>query len=261
MIVLWRIVGDFASGKDSSSANPNVVQMTRIRQLYELQLVDTQLVRLEAALAALDDGAARRAQVEQARTVEETARSDLQTRQSRLRDLELELQSTVGKAAKVEQDLYSGRISNPKELRAMQEDVEALGRQRQRIEDEMLALMEEVERQLEQFRGLETDRQARERALDEALEDYTTRHRALTAELEAARRRREALAVEADPDFLRRYERLRGRKGGVAVATVNGAVCSACHMTVPEALLNAAREHDEIRTCEDCGRILYVPKE
>lgn len=85
MIVLWRIVGDFASGKDSSSANPNVVQMTRIRQLYELQLVDTQLVRLEAALAALDDGAARRAQVEQAHTVEETARSDLQARQSRLR--------------------------------------------------------------------------------------------------------------------------------------------------------------------------------
>jgi len=47
----------------------------------------------------------------------------------------------------------------------------------------------------------------------------------------------------------------------VAVTAVNGSVCNACHMTVPEAVLNAARERDEIRTCEDCGRILYVPVE
>jgi len=235
--------------------------MTRVRKLYELQLVDTQIARLEAALAALDDGTAMRAQVEQARTAEETARAELQARQSRLRDLELELQSTVGKANKVEQDLYSGRISNPKELRAMQEDVEAVGRQRQRIEDEMLGLMEEVERQLEQIRALEAARQARERELDEHLEEYTTRQRALTAELEAARRQRDALAAEVDPDFLRRYERLRSRKDGLAVTAVNGSVCNACHMTVPEAVLNAARERDEIRTCEDCGRILYVPVE
>src|SRR2546427_2345555 len=107
-------------GKDSSSANPNVLQMTRVRKLYELQLVDSQIARLEAAHAALDGGTAMSAQVEQGRTAEETARAELQARQSRLRDLELELQSTVGKANKVEQDLYSGRISNPKELRAMQ---------------------------------------------------------------------------------------------------------------------------------------------
>src|SRR5256884_6882976 len=141
--------------------------MTRIRKLYELQLVDTQIARLEAALAALDDGTAMRAQVEQARSAEETARAELQARQSRLRDLELELQSTVGKATKVEQDLYSGRISNPKELRAMQEDVEALGRQRQRIEDEMFTLVEGEERPLEQNRRLDAERHASDREPDE----------------------------------------------------------------------------------------------
>src|SRR2546422_10089867 len=200
-------------GKDPSSANPNVLQMTRIRKLYELQLVDTQIARLEVALGALDDGTAMRAQVEQARSAEETARAELQARQSRLRDLELELQSTVGKATRVEQDLYSGRISNPKELRAMQEDVEALGRQRQRIEDEMLGLMEEVERQLEQIRALEAARQARERELDEHLEEYTTRQRALTAELEAGRQQRGGPAGGGGPGFPRRKDRPRRPEG------------------------------------------------
>lgn len=251
----WNLPG----GKDSSSNNPNVLQVTRIQQLYELQLTDTRIARLEASLAALDDGSALRAQVEQARSTEEAARAEVQARQARLRDLELELQSTVEKAGKVEQDLYSGRIANPKELRAMQEDLEALGRQRRRIEDEMLTLMEEVEGLAEHVRALEAERQAKERALDEHLEEYATHHRALTVELEAAGRQREAMAAETDPDLLRRYERLRSRKDGVAVTAVNGSICEACHMAVPEALLTKAAGSENVHTCEDCGRILYVP--
>src|SRR5438445_13612304 len=117
--------------------------MTRIRTLYELQLIDTQIARLEAALAALDDGTTLRGRVQQAHAVEETARSDLQAGQARLRDRGLELQSTVGKASRVGGDLYSGRISNPKELRAMQEGVEAVGRQRHGIGEGMLTWIEE----------------------------------------------------------------------------------------------------------------------
>jgi predicted nucleic acid-binding Zn-ribbon protein len=248
-------------GKDSSSQNPNEVQVTRIRQLYELQLVDTRLTRLQGALTTLDDGSALRAQVDQAHAAAEVAQAELRDRQSRLRDLELELQSTAGKAAKVEHDLYSGRISNPKELRAMQEDLEALGRQRRRIEDEMLSLMEEIERRLEQVRTLEAEREARDRELGEHMEEYATRRRVLTAELEATEKQREAQAAAMDSDLLRRYERLRDRKDGVAVTEVTRSVCGACHMTVPEALRTAAQNSDTVHTCEECGRILYVPSE
>lgn len=236
-----------------------MVPVTRIARLYELQQVDSRLVRLETSLATLDDGSSLRAQLAQARSTEEASREEVSSRQTRLRDLELQLQTTATKAKKVEQDLYSGRISNPKELRAMQEDVEGLGRQRQRVEDEMLTLMEEVDRLAEDVRTREAERQTKERALDEHLEDYTGRQRALTTELEAARRQREAIVAEVDPDLLRRYDRLRDRKGGVAVTSVNGSICNACHMNVPEALLSAAEGSEDVHTCEDCGRILYVP--
>jgi uncharacterized protein len=235
------------------------LQVTRIGRLYELQQVDSRLVRLESSLATLDDGSSLRTQLTQARSGEEAFRVEVNSRQTRLRDLELELQSTVAKATKVEQDLYSGRISNPKELRAMQEDVESLTRQRQRLEDEMLTLMEEVEHLGDQVRTLEAERQGKERALDEHLEDYASRQRALTADLEGTRRQREVLVAEVDSELLRRYDRLRDRKSGVAVTLVSGSICGACHMTVPEALLNAAEGSDDVHTCEDCGRILYVP--
>jgi uncharacterized protein len=233
--------------------------VTRIGRLYELQQVDSRIVRLESSLATLDDGSSLRTQLAQAQSAEEASRAEVTSRQTRLRDLELELQTTVGKATKVEQDLYSGRVSNPKELRAMQEDVESLTRQRQRLEDEMLTLMEDIDHLGDQVRTLEAERQGKERAVDEHLEDYTSRQRALTADLEATRRQREALVAEVDPDLLRRYDRLRERKGGVAVTLVNGSICGACHMTIPEALLGVSEGSDDVHTCEDCGRILYVP--
>lgn len=232
--------------------------MPPIAPLYELQQLDTRLVRQEAALVALDDGTGLRAQVAEAATAEEAARADLHAKQARLRDLELELQSTVGKSTKVEQDLYSGRVSNPKELQAMQEDVQALGRQRQRIEDEMLSLMEEVEALLAHLRDLEVQRQTRERALDEHLEDYRARGASLSAEIATLRQQREARAAEIEQALLARYERLRGRKQGVAVAAVVRGTCEACHVAVPEALVSAVRDGGALRTCEECGRILYV---
>ncbi len=112
--------------------------VTPVRQLYELQGIDSRLAQLERTLAGLDDSVRLRTLAEQARAEEEAAAGDLKAKQARLRVLELELQTAVDKARKVEQDLYGGRVSNPKELTAMQDDVAALGRQRRRIEDEML---------------------------------------------------------------------------------------------------------------------------
>lgn len=232
--------------------------MTPIRRLYDLQLLDTRLARLEAALAGLDEGSALRAQVEQTRTDEEAMRADLHARQARLLALELELQSTVEKATKMERDLYSGRISNPKELAAMQQDIQALGRQRQRTEEEMLTLMEQIETLSQQLQTLEAGRQARERDLDEHLEEYRTQTRTLTAEIESLRKQREAAAAETDAELMRRYERLRGRKEGVAVAAVVKGICEGCHVAVPEAKQNEILEGDRLVTCEGCGRILYA---
>ena len=67
-------------------------------------------------------------------------------RRGRLRDLDLEVQSLQQKRAKVEADLYGGRIRNPKELESINDEGAALDRTRSSREDDMLALLDEVER-------------------------------------------------------------------------------------------------------------------
>lgn len=238
--------------------HPNSMPMTPAQQLYELQQLDSRLAQLEKTLAGLDDGARLRALAEQARAEEEALAADLKAKQARLLALELELQTTVDKARKVEADMYSGRIGNPKELSAMQDDVQALGRRRRRIEDEMLALMEETE-QLAKDAGIrEAQRLARERELDDHFVQYHAHSRALNDDTTTTRAQRDARALEIDSDLLRRYERLRQRKEGLAVAAVVHGICEGCHVAIPEGRVAEVLEGERIYTCEECGRILYV---
>ncbi|HEV8353303.1 MAG TPA: C4-type zinc ribbon domain-containing protein [bacterium] len=232
--------------------------MIPAERLYRLQQADSRLQRLESDLAGLDDGSAAQVQADQARAEEQQARADLHAKQSNLRDLELELQSTVGKAHKVEADLYGGRVSNPKELTALQDDLRSLGRQRERLEDEALGLMEEIETLLKGIHQLEERREAADAALATHLQDLRRRNDTLVVDIETLRAQREHLAREVDEDLLRRYERLRERKGGVAVSAVVGGVCDACHYAIPEGRVDKVLEGPDLYACDQCGRILYV---
>jgi len=232
--------------------------MTRARQLYELQRLDSRLMQLERTLASLDDGSRLRALAEEARAAADAAAAELKAKQARLRALELEVQTVGDRSRKLERDLYSGRVTNPKELTGMQEDLQALGRQRRRIEDEMLALMEETEQGAKDVARLEAQRQARERELEDHLARYQAHTRTLHDQIAAVRSEREARAAAVDPDLLRRYERLRERKEGLAVAAVLQGVCEGCHVAIPEGRVAEVLDGERLFTCEECGRILYV---
>lgn len=227
-------------------------------QLYHLQTLDSKVAALEVELASLDDGSALSAQLGAAQNAEEAAGVDLHDKQSRLRILELELQSTVGKKKKLEADLYSGRVGNPKELQAMDADIQMLNRQSGRTEEDVLNLMEEIEKLLVDIRGLEKDRQARQTAFAAHLETYRQRKDELTRELETTRAERETFAPQLDPELLRRYERLHGRKEGVAVVKIlSNGICGGCNFKLPGQLVTRVLEEDAVLTCEECGRILY----
>ena len=245
-------------GKDSIPERPKSVKMPLAAQLYHLQTLDSRTAALEAELASLDDGSTLQAQLEEAGGAESAAQADLHEKQSRSRIMELELQSTIGKVKKIETDLYSGRVGNPKELQAMDADIQMLTRQRGRTEEDVLDLMEQIEQLLEDTRRLEKEREAREQALAAHLETYRRRQEELKSELETTRAERETFAAQLDPDLLRRYERLRGRKEGVAVVKIlSNGICGGCHFKLPGQLVTRVQEEDVVLTCEECGRILY----
>jgi predicted nucleic acid-binding Zn-ribbon protein len=155
-----------------------------------------------------------------------------------------------------EQQLYSGRITNPKELAALQKDIELLKGHRAPHEERELELLETME-------GLEAAIDEAEIALQRAREKLARRRQELEQTITAEQQRlgelegrRAGLVADIDPVAVVQYDRLKAQKGR-AVARVEQGICRACGIAVTVAWLHRARA-GETAGCPSCGRIMYL---
>lgn len=204
--------------------------------------------RLAEQGAVLDAVRARVAQVSAVR--EEVAREE-----KRLEDAVASLEA---RAAEVERALYSGKTTSPRELQAMQADVEQLKRQRRALEDDELEVMERRETLDAELAGLETrvsELSAEIAALKDALGGEEA---AIDLELAAQRRAREASANHVAAETLELYERVRAKNNGVGAARLVGDTCQGCHLSLPAIQLDHIKREppDALVRCDQCGCIL-----
>jgi len=227
--------------------------------LYALQEVDTALAVARRKLDGLDRGDAERAAAESARTLFERISRTLHDTSRDLTDAELELQSVEQKKKQYEDRLYGGRVTNPKELTSMQEEIEALGRQRGRLEERILVLMDQVDALKAQVREAQEKHTAADALLNEKEAAYREAYREISERIAALDERR-AKAREAVPvALLKRYEAIQAQRGGVGAARIEGNVCSVCHTSLPTNLIRRVQAGESVELCENCGRILcYV---
>lgn len=175
--------------------------------------------------------------------------------------LEDALASTEERIGELERRMYSGVVSAPRELQAMQADHDSLRRRRGTLEDEVLEVMAEREPIEAEVAAHESER--------ERLHADGARLRALVAEAQAAidaemageeSRRAEAISA-IPPDLTALYERLRSRLDGVGAAPLVGGRCGGCHLTLPATEIDRIRREppDALVSCDQCGRILVRP--
>jgi predicted nucleic acid-binding Zn-ribbon protein len=233
---------------------------TQLLALYHLQQLDSALTALKKQYNALDPGRVEQATADAATKAHQEAEAALHATSAALHDAELEQKSVEAKTADFEKKLYSGTIRVPKELQAMQEEIEMLKRQRGRLDEKILALMDELEAQ--RAREAET-RQARASA-SEALKTKQAAYKQAANTLVAQARELQAQRAEAvkpvPPALLKRYDSLRASKAGVAVAPLeDGNACGGCKLGLPSSLVVLTQEGKNIVVCDNCGRILVAP--
>ncbi|MGH2599700.1 MAG: zinc ribbon domain-containing protein [Dehalococcoidia bacterium] len=234
--------------------------MTLIADLYALQEIDSQIDQRESALESLRDRPEHDEASAEARAELAEHSVGLPELEARQRDLELQVATAREKAAPVEQKLYSGSITNPKELSDLQADLDQLTRQRQGLEEELLTILEQLEAKRaaiaaarEQSERLEAD-WAAEQQRAQAEEDR------LEQELAGLRERRSAAAARIPSTPAVAYDRLRRRRKGLAVVRVERGACLGCRLTVPSVILQRARSGTNPTPvqCPSCERMLYV---
>ena len=198
---------------------------------------DARLAAARAALQALDQ------------RVAESVR--------RRRALESEIAALESQQKRFEQQLLA--VTTQHQYEAMQHEIAAVRTRRDALETDAIERLEADER----------DAAARPE-LAHALERAEAETAALAArlkaeaasagaELEALAARRSATEASLAPAARARYEKLRGGRGGRAVAAIVNGACGGCFRGLPPAGLQEARRREKLLTCDGCGRLLVLP--
>jgi predicted nucleic acid-binding Zn-ribbon protein len=181
--------------------------------------------------------------------------TELARAQKRIED---DVAAIDAKSATETKKLNSGSITAPREIQALSAEIDALGRRKRALEDDEIELMEQAEPL-----GVDAERLAAQRA--EASADaerlggiIAQQEAEIDAELAKVAAERAAAVAAVPADLLAQYERLRGKLGGVAVARLEGDLCTGCHVRLPAVEVDVIRHSppDAVVTHEDCGRIL-----
>lgn len=228
-----------------------------LRQLYALQQIDTHLAQVEKARAELDSGAALRAECDALRATLSEESSRLHALETEMRDKELQLKSVEDKRQRHRDRLYSGTITNPKEIESLNQEVAALGRQKGSLEEAILLLMEDVETQQGKVNELRQALSEKENQLSAVEKNYQETMARLNARGEELQEQREQMTSQIEESALRRYEFIRARAHNLAIVKVQDEICPACSVAFASVIFRRLKETEDELTCENCGRLLY----
>lgn len=235
--------------------------MSDLERLLDLQANDTASDQLHHRRATLPERAQlveldAREKAQRAAVAEPQAERDgLAREQKRIED---EISMVEGKIASVDRQLYGEGITSPKEAQALQADLESLKRRQSSLEDEVIALME----QIEPIDATLADSVAAIAAIDDeriaVKASLASSEVAIDGEIAAQVAARAALVEAVPAALLDEYERIRASAGGVVIAKLQGSTCQGCFLSLAAAEVDAIKRlpADEVVNCPECGRML-----
>jgi uncharacterized protein len=230
-----------------------------VDDLLELQRVDTTLDQLayrRGHLPERDEAAAARAALAGA----DRRRDELSGRNDELdaavEALEREGGSLTAQKSRLEAQLKT--VIAPREAEALMHELDTLAQRRDELDDRELTYLEEQSTIADELAGLDAQLpalRARAAGADAALAAAVGAVDGEVAELGAAR---SAVTDRIDGGLQRRYEQLRARFGGVAIARLEGSRCGGCHLDLSTTELAEVRAvpDGEMAECPQCGRLL-----
>jgi hypothetical protein len=165
------------------------------------------------------------------------------------------IQELEGKKEKSQIKLSN--IKSNKEYTAALKELEDLDKEKTKVEDGVLVFMEEMEKcekkclaNKKEVERLQKNFDLDKKRIEQELEE-------LNKESALLERERQELASGIQKDLLSKYDFLKSRKGGIAIASVIGGVCQKCHINIPPQRFVELRRCNELMNCPNCHRLMY----
>ncbi|MEA2446711.1 MAG: uncharacterized protein QOK47_348 [Actinomycetota bacterium] len=250
-----------ANGGDTLAQMAPEVDPKALQDLLVLQSEDSAIKRLNDQRASLPEAA----RLEQLKNQLAEFDADLEIARKQQAEIAREVARVEGeielidqKIQREEQRMYSGQVSNPKELGALQAEVESFKKKKSGFEDSELEAMVARDQADATVNNLSAER---DQASTESVElsakvDELTKD--ITGQLEEHEKARSEIAATVPDEVLALYEKIREQKGGVGAAALEQGTCQGCHTALPAREVERLRAAGGIQRCDNCRRILVV---
>lgn len=194
------------------------------------------------------------------------ARSNLREAQSQagVQDVDLKVRDAHIEKLREQQQI----TQNNREYQALLVEINTAKVDRNKVEDEAIKLLEQVERLNKEQAELNTQLEGEQNRLKEMRTLIHDRIAALQSEIDALRPKREQAAAEVPAKLRDVFERMADRYDGEALAAIakpdrrrEEYVCTSCNMELVPDVYNKLHSRDELVFCPSCRRILYIPED
>lgn len=176
--------------------------------------------------------------------------------QLKLKEKELELGQKEMQIKKLDGQL--SQVKTNKEYAALQQEIASLKADNSLLEEGIIHILDEVDAAKEEALKEKEELASITKSFQDRDNEMAGQEKTLQGRLADLNKQREEAVAQLPRELGELYDRIAGKKQGLALAAVNGEVCTACQMKLRPQLINEVRLGEQITVCENCSRILYI---
>lgn len=230
--------------------------LPELQALIDLQELDKEIAGVQQALSRLPQELTEVQQILADLTQAVAAKeAELEELRRRRRELEAEV-------ADLEEGILASRrrlmdIKSNIEYKAMLKEIAFKEDQRDQKETLVLEVLEQLEAGQQELAALKARQAEQEEVVKRVAGAVAAESGKLEAEVAALEEKRQGLRQSVPAALLKRYEFIRSRRNGNAIAEVQEGVCLGCHMNILPQQFIDLQKGEELLQCPHCQRILY----
>jgi len=236
-----------------------------LERLLKLQSVEKELAQVRRRLKARENAVnIQQKRIDQLQQEHDALQEQVLSRRKDADRYELDLRGSEEQVAKLRTALNTAKTN--KEYAGILTQINTRKADNAKLEEGALRILQDVDGLRAEAEKIQHQIDAEANRLEEIRQTNAAEIEKLNRILSELIAKRKEAAADINKDVLTAFERVASRYEGEGMAPIltegkkppYDYICAGCYMTLNAEHANALRTRDEIRTCDNCGRILYI---
>ena len=235
--------------------------MEQLKLLWELQELEREIALKEDQIRKIPSVHAYRARKKEVSDLQDSLlnqQEKVEAGRKKLRRGEMKLQDVNESIMGLSNKLYGGEVQSTRELENMEKKVSSLQTEQSAIEDEILSIMEVMEKEELETSELGRQEQEEQVRLQQIKVQAQKELQAGRQELAKLNERRNSIIEQVEPPLLQKYQDLSHKMQGQCISLVQEGFCGICNVSLPSAFRARILTPGQLVFCENCNSLLVL---